>query len=81
MLTGWSLHLFHFFSDSEKAKRIDILLAIVPFNAIPECYQIICGILGQISQIPGKSNQGIHLLKSERTLYPNLLYWNIRKKM
>lgn len=40
MMTGWSLHLFRFFSDGKKAQRIDILLAIVPFKAIPECYRI-----------------------------------------
>jgi len=67
-MTGWSLPLFRFFSDVEKAQRIDILLAIVPFNAIPECYQIICGILGQISQTQGKFNQGIPLLKSKFAL-------------
>lgn len=81
MMTGWSLHLFYSFSDGEKAQRIDILLAIVPINAIPERYQIIYSILGLISQTQGNFNQGIPLLKSEFALYPNLLHWNIRKKM
>lgn len=79
MITGWSLLLFPFFSDGEKAQRIDILLAIVPFNAIPEYYQIILCIIGQISQ--GKSNQRIPWLKRELNLYLNLLLWYIRKKM
>lgn len=78
-MTGWSLFLFRFFSDGKKAQRIDILLAIVPFNAIPEYYQIIRCILGQISQ--EKSSQGIPWLNSELNLYPNLLRWYIRKKM
>jgi len=75
-MTGWTLLSFCVFSNGKKAWRIDSLLAIVSFKAIPECYQIIYGILGLRPIAWSSKNPNRGLLYWKRSLLCSLIWYN-----